>query len=127
MTPHNKEEIIRNYISAYNSFDVDGMCSCLHPEIEFINIDKGDINLKLNGIDAFKEQAKQAAVIFKVRHQQVNAIVYGDNHVEVDIQYTGTLAIELPNGLKSGDKIELQGKSVFQFHDGLITKLVDMS
>lgn len=127
MTPHNKEEIIKNYISAYNSFDLDGMCVCLHPEIEFINIDKGEPNLTLNGIDAFKAQAEQAAGIFKVRHQEITAIVYGDNHVEVDIHYTGIFAIDLPNGLKAGDPIEMTGKSVFQFHDGLIIKLVDMS
>ena len=127
MSAHNKEEIIKNYISAYNSFDIDGMCVCLHPEIEFINIDKGEPNLTLNGIDAFKAQAKQAAEIFKVRHQEITAIVYGDNHVEVAIHYTGVFAIDLSNGIKAGDPIEMTGKSVFQFHDGLITKLVDMS
>ena len=127
MTPHNKEEIIKNYISAYNSFDLESMCANLHPDIEFINIDKGEANLTLNGIDAFKAKAKQAAAIFKVRHQEITGILYGDNHVEVDIHYTGIVAIELPNGLKDGDEIELMGKSVFQFHDGMITKLVDMS
>jgi ketosteroid isomerase-like protein len=127
MTPHNKEEIIKNYITAYNNFDLDGMCSQLHPEIEFIYIDKGEPNLTLNGIDAFKAQAEQAAAMFKARKQEIITIVYGDNHVEVDINYTGTLAVEFPNGLKAGEQIELKGKSVFQFHDGLITKLVDMS
>lgn len=127
MTPHNKEEIIKNYISAYNSFDVAGMCTHLHPEIEFININKGDANLTLNGISAFKAQAEQATAIFKVRHQEIIAIIYGDNHVEVDIHYTGIVAIDLPNGLNAGDPIEMKGKSVFQFHDGLINKLVDMS
>lgn len=127
MSAHNKEEIIKNYIAAYNSFDIDKMCIHLHPEIEFINIDKGEPNLTLNGIEAFKTQAKQAAGIFKVRHQEIETIVYGDNHVEVDIHYTGIIAVDLPNGFKNGDQIELKGKSVFQFHDGLITKLVDMS
>ncbi|TKC06590.1 nuclear transport factor 2 family protein [Pedobacter polaris] len=127
MTPHNKEEIIKNYISAYNSFDFEGMCAYLHPDIEFINIDKGEPNLTLNGLSAFRTQAEQAAAIFKVRHQEITSIFYGDNHVEVDIHYTGIVAIALPNGLKDGDQIELKGKSVFQFHDGLITKLVDMS
>jgi hypothetical protein len=127
MTPHNKEEIIKNYIIAYNNFDIDGMCAQLHPEIEFINIENGETNLTLNGIDAFKAQAKQAEAIFKTRQQEITAIFYGDNHVEVDINYTGILATDLPNGLKAGDEIELKGKSVFQFHDGFIIKLVDMS
>ncbi|TCC91896.1 nuclear transport factor 2 family protein [Pedobacter frigiditerrae] len=127
MTPHNKEEIIKNYITAYNSFDLEGMCSQLHAEIEFIYINKGETNLTLNGIDAFKVQAEQTAAMFKARKQEIISIVYGDNHVEVDIHYTGTLAVEFPNGLKVGDDIELKGKSVFQFYDGLILKLVDMS
>lgn len=127
MIPHNKEEIIKGYILAYNSFNVDAMCIFLHPEIEFINIDKGEPNLTLNGIEAFKMQAEKAAGIFKTRNQEVTAIIYGDDHVEVDIDYSGICAIDLPNGLKAGDSIEMKGKSVFQFRDGLITKLVDMS
>ena len=127
MEPHNKEEIIKTYIDAYNIFDVDGMIACLHPEVEFINIVRGETNLTLNGIDAFKAQAEQAAAMFRTRQQEILTIVYGDNHIEVDISYTGTLAVKFPNGLKAGDEIVLKGKSVFQFHDGLILKLVDMS
>jgi hypothetical protein len=127
MTPPDQEEIIKNYISAYNSFDLDGMFANLHSEIEFINFDKGEVNLTIIGIDAFKVQAKQAALIFKSRHQKITTIVYKGNLVEVDIHYTGILAKGLPNGLKEGDEIELSGKSVFEFHDGLIIKLVDRS
>lgn len=127
MEPHNKEEIIRNYMNAYNSFNVEEMIRVLHPEIEFINIIGGETNLTLNGIDAFKAQAQDACKLFKTRNQEIVSIFYGDNHVEVDIYYTGVFAIDLANGLKAGDPIEIKGKSVFQFHDGLITKLVDMS
>lgn len=127
MTPHNKEEIIKNYITAYNTFDVAGMLTVLHPEIEFINISNGETNLTLNGLVSFKTQAEEACRLFKVRHQEIISIFYGDNHVEVDIHYSGVFAIDLPNGAKAGDGIEMKGKSVFQFHDGLIVKLVDMS
>ena len=127
MSAHNKEEIIKNYINAYNDFNIEGMISWLHPEVEFINISNGETNITLNGISAFRNQAEQASTIFKVRHQEIISIFYGDNHVEVDILYTGIVAQTLPNGLKDGDQVELKGKSVFQFHDGLILKLVDMS
>lgn len=127
MTPHNKEEIIKNYINAYNSFDVEGMLTLLHKDIEFINITNGETNLTLNGIEPFKKQAQDACNLFKARNQEILSIFYGDNHVEVDINYTGIFAIDLPNGFSAGDTIEMRGKSVFQFHDGLITKLVDMS
>ena len=127
MEPHNKEEIIRNYITAYNTFNLDGMCEVLHSDIEFINISNGEENLSLSGIDAFRQQAETAAKMFKERNQDIVSIVYGDNHVEVDITYNGTFAIDFPDGPKTGDEIKLSGKSIFQFHDGLIIKLVDMS
>jgi len=127
MEPHNKEEIIRNYINAYNNFNVDDMIRVMHTEIEFINITSGETSLTLIGIDAFKAQAEETCRMFKERQQEIISIFYGDNHVEVDMHYKGIFAIDLPNGLKAGDPIEMKGKSVFQFHDGLITKLVDMS
>lgn len=127
MEPHNKEEIIKNYINAYNAFDVKGMLAVLHDHIEFINISNGETSLTLNGINAFRIQAEEACKLFKARRQEIVSIFYGDNHVEVDIKYTGIFAVDLPNGFKVDDQIEMKGKSVFQFYDGMIIKLVDMS
>jgi hypothetical protein len=127
MLPHNKEEIINSYIAAYNSFDIDGMCSVLHEHVEFINISNGEISLTLMGLAAFKKQAQEALTFFRERRQHITSILYGDNHVEVEIDYFGVLAKDLPNGQLAGNELKLKGISVFQFHDGMITKLVDMS
>lgn len=44
-----------------------------------------------------------------------------------EIDYEGVLKVDLPDGLKAGEKIKLKGKSVFQFRDGLIYTLTDYS
>jgi hypothetical protein len=52
---------------------------------------------------------------------------FDENKAEVEISYTGILAIDLPNGLKSGSKIELRGQSIFTFQDDKIIKIEDIS
>ena len=37
-------DVIRNYISAYNSFDIAGMLACLSDDIEFKNIANGEVS-----------------------------------------------------------------------------------
>ena len=43
------------------------------------------------------------------------------------IDYRATVAMELPNGLKPGDTLRLQGKSIFRFDDGKIISIEDIS
>ncbi|HAS8484195.1 TPA: nuclear transport factor 2 family protein, partial [Vibrio vulnificus] len=45
----------------------------------------------------------------------------------VNIDYTGTLAIDLPNGLKSGQVLELKGQTYFEFQNGKISHIKDVS
>ncbi|MFD2246346.1 nuclear transport factor 2 family protein [Pontibacter ruber] len=119
--------IIERYTEAYNSFDVEGMMEYMHPEIVFENISDGEATLTLNGTDSFRAQAQEAAGYFSERQQRItNLEVQGDKAV-VEVDYAAVLAIDLPNGLKAGDKLELQGKSVFTFKDGKIIRLQDFS
>ena len=37
-------DVIRNYISAYNNFDIADMLACLSDDIEFKNITNGEVN-----------------------------------------------------------------------------------
>lgn len=46
-----RENIIQNYIEGYNKFDVEKMLLDLDNEILFQNIENGEINLTLNGIN----------------------------------------------------------------------------
>ncbi|MGD1894110.1 MAG: nuclear transport factor 2 family protein [Cyclobacteriaceae bacterium] len=121
------KKIIRGYVAAYNNFDVPGMIRHLSDDIVFQNVSGGEVTLELTGKDAFREQAEQASKLFKSRKQTIDDIQILDNVAEVLINYEGALAQDLPNGLKAGDLLRLQGKSVFTFLKNKIVKLRDES
>jgi hypothetical protein len=62
-----RENIISNYIDAYNRFDVDGMVLDFDGAIKFENISNGKIDMSIDGLSKFREQAKQAQHIFTKR------------------------------------------------------------
>ncbi len=121
------QQRIEEYINAYNEFDVASMLATLHPDIEFKNISNGEVTLTIKGIQGFEAQARQATQFFKQRKQTITAISVANQQAQVDIDYQGVLAVDLPNGLKSGDTLTLKGKSIFHFRDNLISYLEDIS
>ena len=121
------KEAVTVYIEAYNRFDVDGMLAPLHEEVVFQNIANGEVSLTTTGKGDFRGQAEQATRYFSEREQRVTHWQLVGNRVEVAIDYCATVAIELPNGLKPGDTLRLQGKSVFRFGDGKIISIEDIS
>ncbi|TPE42643.1 nuclear transport factor 2 family protein [Pontibacter mangrovi] len=122
-----KRQIIESYINAYNSFDVAGMVQHLHPDIVFENISEGVTNHKILGISGFRHQAEQAASYFREREQRVKSINVEDDVAEVELDYSGVVAVDLPNGLMAGETISMEGKSVFYFEGDKIIKLQDIS
>jgi hypothetical protein len=119
--------LIEQYISAYNTFDLDGMMSLLHPEIEFENISQGEVNAKASGASEFRAMAEQSKALFKSRKQTISRCDISQNEASVAIIYEGILAQDLPNGIKSGSTINLNGRSQFSFKDGKIWRIVDIS
>lgn len=124
---HSKEQIILNYITAYNKFDVDTMLKDFDENIVFENISNGEANMRLEGIEAFRQQAEAAKNYFSQRKQTVTSFEHRDNETEVQINYYAVLAVDLPNGLKKGDELHLKGKSIFRFNDDKIISLTDIS
>ncbi|WP_347158261.1 nuclear transport factor 2 family protein [Pontibacter chitinilyticus] len=122
-----KQQLIEHYINAYNRFDVAGMVKDLHPDIAFENISNGTTNLRLPGISAFKKQAEQAARYFREREQRVKSIYFSHDVAALEIDYTGIVAVDMPNGMKAGATISLQGRSMFYFKDEKIIKIQDIS
>lgn len=120
-------KIIENYIDAYNKFDIDRMILDIDKDIKFENITKNKINMEINGIENFKEQATKGKHLFKEREQKIINMEFTGNQVKVDISYHGILASDLPNGLKLGDRIELKGVSIFIFNDNKIIEIRDIS
>lgn len=122
-----QEAIIRRYITAYNDFDVEGMMADMHPGVIFENSTGGEVNIRLEGIEAFRRQAVEAASLFSQRRQEIVKINMQGDEAEVFISYTGTLAVDLPNGLKKGTLLEMKGRSVFTLRNGKIVHLLDIS
>ena len=121
------QRTIEDYINAYNNFDIEGMLSKLHSAIVFKNITDGDINLITNGLEEFKAQSEKATTFFGERKQTITDIQISGQKAEVLIDYHAVLAVDFPNGLKTGDKLVLKGKSIFFFEDDLIVSIEDYS
>lgn len=127
MNKEKYQKIIENYILAYNSFDIDSMLADMDDHVLFENISNGEVNLSTHDLIELKKQVEQAKNFFKEREQKITGIHFDDDRVEINIDYKGILAIDLPNGIKAGDKIEMQGKSIFKFKDNKIVELKDIS
>jgi len=122
-----KIEIVKKFISAYNSLNVESMITYLHREIEFKNISNSIVNAHTKGIEEFKELANSSLKIFKERTQTITSYTESDDTVNAEINFRGILAIDLPNGLKSGEPLIINGESKYVFKDNLIILLVDES
>ena len=123
-----RELVIRNYIKAYNAFDVRGMVKDMDPSLLFENISNGQVNMSLQGIESFKKQAEQALDYFSSRNQNILSIRHEKEQSIVEIAYEAQLAMDFPNGLKKGDKIQFNGQSIFRFtENNRIISLTDIS
>lgn len=122
-----RELMICRYIKAYNHFDIDAMLADLDTAFTFENVSDGSIDMSLDGVPAFKEQAEKTARCFKKRHQKVTSFMHYETHTEVDVAYSAVLAVDLPCGLRRGDELHLAGRSVFRFMDDKIAAIRDIS
>lgn len=120
-------QLIASYIEAYNSKNIDGMVQLFNDDIEFRNISNGEVTVETKGIQAFRELAEQSAGVLASRCQTILACQQDGGEVQVEIDYVGILAIDLPDGPKAGDKIQLLGKSIFQISNGKISVIEDHS
>lgn len=121
------ETIIRAYVDAYNAFDVDKMCSLMHDDILFENISGDVVNLRTSGLVEFRQIAEQGKVWFSERLQTIKRIEDIGSHTVVEISFAAVVTVNLPNGLKKGDALNLEGASHFYITDGKISILRDFS
>ncbi|WP_336773542.1 nuclear transport factor 2 family protein [Paenibacillus sp. MMO-58] len=127
MVRDEKRDIIEKYIEAYNSFEIARMVELLHKDILFRNISNGEATSETRGVHAFRELAEQSSTMFSSRRQTITDYNVINGKVVVGIDYEGILAVDFPNGLKSGDKLQLKGKSSFEFKKGKISLIEDYS
>jgi hypothetical protein len=122
-----REKIISYYPDGYNKPDIDRMVGNFDENITFENIANGETTMKLTGLASFKEQAEQAKSFFTSRTQTIRSYRHRESETEIQIDYYSILAIDLPNGLKKGNELKLQGKSIFTFSGNKIIELIDIS
>ena len=126
MQEKRKNQIV-SYLAAYNAFDVDGMVANLSPDVVFENISNGAVNLRIEGVEAFRQQATAATDYFTERKQSVESWNFTANTIVIDIAYRAVLATALPNGMIKGETLQLTGQSEFEFADGKIIRITDKS
>ncbi|MET3210662.1 UNVERIFIED_CONTAM: hypothetical protein ABIC26_003623 [Paenibacillus sp. PvR008] len=127
MENSNLKDLIEKYLSAYNTFNIDGMIGVLNENIHFRNISKGEVNSETKGIQEFRTLAEQSIQVFSQRRQVIKNITFTGDKAEVDIDYEGILSSDLPNGMKAGETLKLQGKSIFQMKDKKLVLIEDHS
>ncbi|QNL49222.1 nuclear transport factor 2 family protein [Olivibacter sp. SDN3] len=122
-----EETMIREYIDAYNKFDIEKMLENLDENLRFENIANGVSNMILKNKKEFKAQAELVVSFFLERRQVISSISHRDNTYEVILDYYAKLAKDLPNGLKKNETINLQGKSIFKVSGNKIAAITDIS
>jgi ketosteroid isomerase-like protein len=106
---------------------VEAMVELVDPEIEFRNVSGGDVDTSAIGQDEFRELAQQSVFLFSSRKQTATKFEAEGEVVSVDIDFTGTLATDIPDGMRAGDELRVTGRSEFVFRDEKIYRLTDYS
>lgn len=119
--------LVDRYIDAYNRMDIPAMLLTVHPDVVFKNISGGSVNASANGIAELRALAEQSLPLFTERHQDIFSFETNETQAVVSIGFRAVVANDLPNGLKKGQVINLSGHSEFEFRDGAISKITDIS
>ena len=122
-----REKLIRSYLDAYNHMNLDAMLVLLDEQVVFENFSSGEKTHAIVGKMAFRKQATDALAYFSSRKQSIESILHKEEETEVEISYWAFAAMDFPNGIKKGQEITLQGKSVFRFSGEKISSITDYS
>lgn len=120
-------ELIERYLAAYNRMDVDGMAATMHREVVFENYTAGVLSVRTFGVDELRHLAQSSSFLFAARRQVILAYEERDGTATVHILFDGTFAVDLPNGVRAGQSITLNGRSEFRERDGLLVYIGDYS
>lgn len=119
--------LIDRYIEAYNRIDVPAMLATLHPGVVFESFGAGTLALRTERVDAFGQLALTTQGLFSARRQVITGYAEHDGLATAQIQFDGTFAIDLPNGVRAGQAVSMPGRSQFRAHDGLLVYVADHS
>jgi len=127
LSPTGMRSLVDQYLDAYNRRDVDGMLAGVHPQVEFKNISAGVVNASARGVAELRNLAQQSLSLFSERRQVIDSFEGQGSRAVASITFYAVVAKDLPNGLKKGQVLNLSGRSEFEFQDGAISKITDIS
>ncbi|MDD2853295.1 MAG: nuclear transport factor 2 family protein [Desulfuromonadaceae bacterium] len=127
MPPDEMKTLIQRYIEAYNRMNVDELLATVHPDVAFTNVSGGVVNASTTGISELRALALQSLSLFSERQQIIESFQCEGPKALVSVAFRAVVANDLPNGLKSGQVLNLSGRSEFEFRDGAIYKITDIS
>ncbi|WP_233840186.1 nuclear transport factor 2 family protein [Dyella sp. 2HG41-7] len=119
--------LIDRYIDAYNRIDVDAMIATMHNEVIFENYTAGVLSVRTVGAYELRHLAESSKYLFSARHQTITRYAELDGVAHAQIHFQGTFAIDLPNGVRAGQSIALDGRSEYRERDGLLIYIADFS
>ena len=125
MNRKEKKVLVKQYLDAYNFFDIKSLKSVMHSDIIFTNIVNDNVIAKTHGIEEFTKFAKDSKKKYSLRKQTINKLNWENDNIIVDLDYevlaTSDRSIEVENGSIQ----KLKGKIVFQFSDNKISVIND--
>ncbi len=127
LSPTEIRALVDHYIDAYNRKDIDDMLISIHPQVEFRNTSAGVVNARANGIAELRVLAQQSLSLFSERNQKIESFELQGRVAVATIAFRAVVAADLPNGLKKGQVLNLSGRSEFEFQDGAISRVTDIS
>jgi ketosteroid isomerase-like protein len=119
--------LVDRYIDAYNRMDVAAMLATMQDEVVFENYTAGVLALRTIGIAELRHLAESSRHLFSMRRQTVTAWREADGVGYASIHFEGTFAVDLPNGVRAGQSIAMEGRSEFRQHDGQLIYIADHS
>lgn len=127
MSPAEIRVLVDRYIDAYNRKDVDTMLAGVHPQVQFENISAGVVNASTTGVEELRILAQQSLSLFSERQQKIESFEIQGPVAVATIAFHAVVAADLPNGLKKGQVLNISGCTEFEFQDGAISKITDIS
>lgn len=118
--------IVQAYLDAYNRNDVAALVDCVADAVVFENVSNAGNNVRVEGRAAFADLAAQAAAIFVTRRQTVRTAVVDGDRVALEIDWTGTPAVDL-GAMRAGVPVAMRGASFLTIAGGKLVRIVDLS
>lgn len=120
-------ELIDRYLDAYNRMDVPAMLKTMHADVVFENYTKGILSVRTQGVEELRHLAESSLHLFSARRQVITAFEGGPDSAKAYILFDGTFAVDLPNGVRKGMTLSIEGRSEYRAREGKLVYIADFS